>query len=337
MDKEYQYMVCTKCFTFNHYDCIENALQGFSMQETSFPFINCVVDDASTDGTQDVLRLWAEQNLSIDNNEISYHRHLDSGELFCGPHKSNPKAFFALLLLTENHHRLHKPKWPYLAQWFEESKYYALCEGDDYWISPDKLQKQVEYMEKHEDCSMTFHNAIEFHVQTKQFKLFDGELGEYDLSMSDAINLWRIPTASIVYRAEFHERPVWMKRIYSGDYPLILRCCHYGRIHSIGGFKSIYRVNKIGDSYTAQTQGKYAFVLEQHIDLLESLNDGTNGQYSDIISKRIAYLQEEIQFQKMKKKNKFMSLFKRRFYKKLIHKTDEYFTLIWNSRPRFRE
>ena len=56
-DSAYKYMVCTRCFTFNHAPYIVDAMNGFVMQETTFPVITIIVDDASTDGEPEVIRI----------------------------------------------------------------------------------------------------------------------------------------------------------------------------------------------------------------------------------------------------------------------------------------
>ena len=152
MEREYKYMVVTKCLTFNHAPYIEETLNGFMIQQTSFPCVYIVIDDASTDGEQDVLHRWAKQNLVLEDNDAS-HQHLDYGERYTACLKNNPQSFFVIILLSENHHG-KKSKFPYISEWLENAKYQAFCEGDDYWIDPQKLEMQVQFMENHADYGM---------------------------------------------------------------------------------------------------------------------------------------------------------------------------------------
>ena len=123
-------MVSISCITYNHVNFIRDALQGFLMQETSFPVEIVVHDDASTDGTEEIIK-------EFENN---------FPRLF--------KCFYQ----PENTYR--KPELKHLRDPFmnaRSGKYIALCEGDDYWTDPLKLQKQFDYLEQHQEFVMCYH------------------------------------------------------------------------------------------------------------------------------------------------------------------------------------
>lgn len=131
MDEQYKYLVCIRCITYNHEKYLADALEGFVMQKTNFPFVAIVHDDASTDGTAGILREYAEKYPEIIKpiyeTENQYSKHDGSiGRIMDAEiAKYNPK-------------------------------YIAMCEGDDYWTDPYKLQKQVDYMEGHEDVGLCY-------------------------------------------------------------------------------------------------------------------------------------------------------------------------------------
>ena len=156
MEQEYEYMVCVRCFTYNHAKYIEDAMNGFAMQKTDFPFACVIVDDASTDGEQEVILQWAGMHLMLHEENIAYHKKMSYGELYFARCKENTNAHFAILLLRENHYQAgkHIIKFNYIAEWLDTSKYQALCEGDDYWTDPYKLQKQINFLESHPDYGM---------------------------------------------------------------------------------------------------------------------------------------------------------------------------------------
>lgn len=158
MDETYNYLVASRCFTYKHAPYIGDTLQGFAMQKTSFPVVSVIVDDASPDGEPDILRQWAKENLAMDEEGFAYRRDMEYGELIFGRHKNNSNAHFAILLLAENLFQKgkHGLKWHYSAPWIAHAKYFAMCEGDDYWTDPEKLQKQVDFMEQHPDCGLCF-------------------------------------------------------------------------------------------------------------------------------------------------------------------------------------
>lgn len=122
-------VVSVACITYNHAPYIRQCLEGFLMQKTNFPIEIIVHDDASTDGTDDIIREYA----------LKY------------------PELFKVILQEENQ---YSKGVDVLSLVFERSagKYIALCEGDDYWTDPLKLQKQVDFLENNPDYVMCSHN-----------------------------------------------------------------------------------------------------------------------------------------------------------------------------------
>lgn len=125
-------MVSIECITYNHEHFIREALDGFLMQKTNFRFEVIVHDDASTDNTAAIIMEYAEKYPNIIKPILE---------------KENiyPKDHGATIVKT-----VIKAL---------RGKYVAICEGDDYWIDPNKLQKQIDFMERHPDFTFCFHNA----------------------------------------------------------------------------------------------------------------------------------------------------------------------------------
>lgn len=205
---DYKYTVFTRCFTYNHASFIEDALQGFSMQELSFPVVYVIVDDASTDGEDKVLQNWTNNNLLLEEEGVAKNQQMPYGHLFFARHKDNPYAYFAIILLSENHYRIHKDKTPYFLEWLDNSKYTALCEGDDFWIDTHKLQRQVDIMETdselsfvHTDCNILYQETGEVTKSANSLnedvllKATQNELIENILTAK-----CKIRTASVLYR-----------------------------------------------------------------------------------------------------------------------------------------
>lgn len=120
--------VCIHCPTFNHERYIERALQGFVMQKTTFPFVAVVIDDCSSDKTAQIVR--------------------EYGDRYPGIIKA--------VCLKENYHSRKKSKFPFYEPYDKEAKYIAVCEGDDYWTDPFKLQKQIDYLETHPEIGLCY-------------------------------------------------------------------------------------------------------------------------------------------------------------------------------------
>lgn len=292
--EEQPLMVTIRCITYNHEPYIRQCLEGFIMQKTNFRFEAIVHDDASTDETANIIREYAEKYPDIIKpifeTENQYSK-LD-GSIQC--------------IMSEHIH----------------GKYVAMCEGDDYWIDPLKLQKQVDFLESNPKYSMCAHNAFVFYQQKNDVCLFNKTSYSGELSVHDAIHAWKIPTASILVLSEIaKEYPSWLAVIYSGDYSLILRTLLKGKIYLNSDIMSVYRVSYVGYSASALYKGKNIFMLEQRQILLESFLRGTGGMFAMEIESKISSLKEEIIFQQYKDNRKILRLlFTPIFYKKLLNK-----------------
>ena len=148
-----EYKVLVRCLTFNHSKYIEDALNGFAIQQTYFPFVCLVMDDASTDGEQDVIKAWMERECDMDSAE---YLDIPTSIVIIVPHKTNVSCTFAFYLLKQNLYGIGDKKMNHVYPWREKCEYEAMCEGDDYWIDSNKLQKQVSVMEEDPKFVMSY-------------------------------------------------------------------------------------------------------------------------------------------------------------------------------------
>lgn len=129
MNKTIIVSIC--CLTYNHEPYIRKCLDGFIMQKTNFPFEVLIHDDASTDRTADIIREYEAKYPDIIKpiyqTENKYSKGIGITKTY-----QFPRA---------------------------KGKYIAMCEGDDYWTDPLKLQKQVDFLEANPDCVLTGHDA----------------------------------------------------------------------------------------------------------------------------------------------------------------------------------
>lgn len=149
------YKVRIVCRTFNHARYIKDALNGFCIQETKFPFVAIIIDDASTDGEAKIISSYLEDHFDMVHAQYDEN---DDAKRIAAVHKNNPNCHFLVILLKYNFHSINKPQYPLYKGWYENVPYIATCEGDDYWTDPLKLQKQVDFLDTHPDYFMCSHD-----------------------------------------------------------------------------------------------------------------------------------------------------------------------------------
>lgn len=254
-----QYKVLVRCFTYNHSSYISDALAGFAMQQTDFPFICLVMDDNSTDGEQQVLREWLEKECDMKHAE-------NTDTLTCNvvvaPHKNNSNCTFAFYFLKQNLYKERQKKFEHIKPWRECCEYEAICEGDDYWTDPLKLQKQVDWLDVHPEYSMCFSNAIEHWESKNKLDTFFSSIEDRDYTGLEIYAEWIVPTASVLYRYEviendFYHKLVEDKRIYMGDTPLFMSCAKFGKVRGMSDVMTVYRRNEGGVTMTQNYSQKY--------------------------------------------------------------------------------
>ena len=226
--------VCS--LTFNHAPFLERTLDGFLKQKTEFPIEIIIHDDASTDGTQDVLcRFERDSNVPVrilleEKNQFSQGVNL---------------AFDIML--------------PQI-----RGKYAAICEGDDWWISPEKLQRQISFMEAHPNCVLTVHNGIRFNSQTGLSSLVDPfssdrYLNEEEIFFSFLNNP---PTASFVIRVDtIIDYPEYLRRAPIFDDVIRLYCFEKG---------DVFYFHDLLSGRTFRHDGSWTRMLEEDLALYEN-------------------------------------------------------------------
>lgn len=280
--KETLPLVVARITTYNHEPYIRHCIEGVLMQKTTFPVSVAILEDFSTDKTAEIIKEYESKH---------------------------PKLITALYMPFNTYGKperreLAKP----IVEETQKAKYIAICEGDDYWIDPLKLQKQVDFLEQNPDYSMCFHNAIIYEntYKRRHVFLFNKFNSDRDLTIDDIVCKWVVPTASMVYRKKYSARPDWMTLIYSGDYSLLLALYLKGKMKYLDSVSSIYRKHFTESSVSTNTDSN--FVRNQHILLLESFNQGTKYKYDSVISHRINSIKKEIALREALKKHKYYKL-----------------------------
>jgi glycosyltransferase involved in cell wall biosynthesis len=237
-------LVSISCITYNHENYIRDAIEGFLIQKTTFPIEILIHDDASTDGTKEIIREY----------ETKY------------PHLIKP--------LYEVENQWVKGRRGSVVFNFPRArgKYIALCEGDDYWTDPLKLQKQVEFLESNEDCSLCF-TGSEIHKS-------NGEIKSYSYKFTKSIDVneyiktpYFIPTASLVFRRDvlnddLHE--AWMDKAFAGDFILKYKAISIGNIGFIEDKCVVYNKGNVGAWSSRKLTDKV--IQKEHDDNILALN-----------------------------------------------------------------
>ncbi len=225
-------MVTIQCCTYNHEPYIRECLNGFVIQKTDFCFEAIVHDDASTDGTAAIVREYAEKYPDI----------------------------IKPLLETENQYSKKDGSLNRIMDEHTHGKYIAICEGDDYWTDPLKLQKQVNFLESHPDYGMV-HTDYDFvKGRRKHFKEKKDEDGRWFPRIITE-NL-PIGTLTVMFRKELYDK---IPKLYSdkkwpmADLPLWCELASVGKIKYLPVVTSKYRLLKNSASHSEDINKMIAF------------------------------------------------------------------------------
>lgn len=226
-------LLTVACITYNHEKFIRQALEGFVNQKTNFKFEVIIHDDASTDKTADIIREYQQKYPEII------------------------KPIFQ----TENQYAQGKPILLKHIYPFIKTKYVALCEGDDYWTDPNKLQKQVDFLETHSDYSICFHPVKLIYEDNPNKTNFypSKKVLNSELTFEKLLSQNFIQTNSVVYRWRFVKEninDVWPLGIIPGDW--FLHLCHakVGKIGALKEVMSVYRKHSGGIWYDTDSANK---------------------------------------------------------------------------------
>lgn len=288
MEQEYKYMVATRCFTFNHAPYIVDAMNGFAMQETTFPVVTLIVDDASTDGEPEVIRKYLAEHFQspyrVEETEYA--------NIICAKHKTNANCDFVVFLLKYNHYSIKKIKTPYLSKWLNNAKYHALCEGDDWWIDSGKLQKQVLFLESHPDHSLCFCSHQEYYPDghLAVVKRYENNIEQCPMEDIIAGSGGYMATCSMVFVGDgAGNYPDWAKGTPVGDLPLMLLLASRGHVGYLSDTMCTYRLSSTGSwnyrvARSRDLQEKY---YKGSIKMWKGFDTWTDHRYHKIVKQVI--------------------------------------------------
>lgn len=257
--KDYKYKVFCRCATFNHADYIKDALDGFCMQVTSFPYVCLIMDDASTDGEQEVIFRYMEEYFDVKDTSTVIERETDDYRLTFARHKSNRNCYFIALYLKYNHYSLRKDRTPYYDEWSRVSEYQAFCEGDDYWISPHKLSKQVEFLDNNPNYSAVFADIIIRNEKVNPPTEARNRREQNHYSLRDVYCGKVFPVNSTCVRNEvWNHQNEFATLKTNGDIKWSYMYAKFGYIYKMDEYFSVYR--KTGKGLSSQWDARDQFI-----------------------------------------------------------------------------
>ena len=237
MKQEEPILVAIHCLVYNHEPYLRDCFEGFVMQKTNFRFVAVVHDDVSTDNSAAIIREYSEKYPDI------FRPIYETENQWSKPDGSLERIMNAAIDATG-------------------AKYIAMCEGDDYWIDPYKLQKQVDYMEAHPEYSMCFHKAKVLSDIEEERNLYT-LLEEREYSAYEIYKEWLVPTCSVVYRVGLLPNENSVPPVVYGDIYMFLRLAEKGKFYNLNFEGAVYRRNSGGVSQRGNVS-LYVKLLKQY-------------------------------------------------------------------------
>jgi len=286
-------MVSIRCLVYNHEPYLRQCLDGFVMQQTNFRFEAIVHDDASTDGSAAIIREYAE----------------------------NYPGIIRPILETENQYSKGGGRLDKIMDREMRGRYVAVCEGDDYWTDPQKLQRQFDFMEAHPDCPLCFHANEELYPSGEKHVHRPSTIKQF-YSVEDAVSVGGsfMATCSIFYRWEFllrEGRPDFWRNSPIGDLPMMLFYVSKGNLGYIDEVMSVYRMQAAGSWSSRQNTLKKR---SQHNRTILALYDAfdryTDFRYHDVV---VAKKRRNMKYHRIDVVKSFFRYFRDKLKQCIVH------------------
>ncbi len=273
MTNSQEIMVSICCITYNQKEYIRDALEGFLRQKTDFAYEVLIHDDASVDGTAAIIEEYAGRFPDVIKPILQKENQYSKGLTNVSGTFNFPRA---------------------------KGKYIAMCEGDDYWTSTDKLQRQVDFLEAHEDCSLVFHSA-RIEVQGRAFT--EHKMRPYrrsrKVSQKEIIDkTCGYPTASLMFRTRMvKELPDFYVQAPIADIPLQLMAADRGWAYYMDKPMCVYRLGGAESWTTLMKQGDYEGKQREYARAMKKMYEGfdreSGGRFHETVDhaiRRLYYL-----------------------------------------------
>lgn len=225
-------LVTIRCLVYNHEPYLRQCLDGFVMQKTNFPFEAIVHDDASTDRSAEIIREYAKKYPDI----------------------------IKPILETENQYSKHDGSIRRIMNEHTRGKYVAMCEGDDYWIDPLKLQKQVDFLENHSEYGLVC-TDVDFycHKLDKYINAYF-QKKKYPIKYTYEdflVKGWYLAPCTWLYRKFLAESVP--SCFVVGDLPMLLEISSQSKVKFFSEVTAVYRILENSASHFKSFEKSRAF------------------------------------------------------------------------------
>lgn len=285
-----QPLVSILCASYNQEKYIAQAIEGFLMQKVNFPVEIIIHDDASTDGTANIIRKYEAKHPNIIKG----------------------------IYQTENQYSKKIPVWDTFIYPKARGKYFAECEGDDYWTDPNKLQMQADFLESHDDYVAIGHNVRivddyshpmtqDNPIWRKWFKTYtsmedrDYTLQDFEKGIMFGHSCTRMFRSFIQKRQPDSNQKKVAMNYTNGDVALSLRCFCMGKVRCTSLVAADHRKSISNDSWTSKTFKKN--LTRKDILSLQEQEDFANsfGIYPDFTDQQYRHVRRSFQLLKQNK------------------------------------
>ena len=248
------------CMSYNCAPFIERAIHGMVSQKINVSYKIIIHDDASTDGSADIIRKYAkkypEKICAVFQSENQYSKGADIYKQFISPHI--------------------------------EGDYIAICEGDDFWMDENKLQMQYDYMEKHPECSLCTHNTVRYDLNTKKKSTFNNWKDVHILTADEVFANFGVHTSSYFLRKACKDWPG--KTYWFGDYMMLTWAFYLGQVAVLPYVMSVYHAknpNGVMSALSRQDVDLWIKKIREQTEYLNQYNELTRLSFKQYVQNRI--------------------------------------------------
>jgi len=250
---------------YNHEQYIKDCLEGALKQNVDFEYEIIISEDYSTDRTREICQEYGKKY----PDKIKLH--------------------------------LNEKNLGLIGNWVKalnlcQGEYIAICEGDDYWTDPDKLKKQVDFLDSHKDFSLSSHNA----EVIKNSAVIRKYCGDKHPEIMDLKYLLAYgsggPTCSLVIRnSAIQNLPDWFSKMKACDWTIQVMAARQGKMKYFKDIMGVYRKHDKGANFSSKIEAKkngksdFALPSKYAMEMMDNLNRYFNHKYNKELKLQSAY------------------------------------------------